>query len=183
MIMVAAGKCRQLGHGRAAELAAPDHQHLVEEPALLEVRQKSGNGLVPFRGELAVMSNDVLVVVPRLTRATPYLNESHPALEQAASDQELPRLRARPVQSTNRFGLAADIKGFGGLALHAVSQLERLDPRLERRIVRASRRMPLVQLREPGRAAAVALADVDASLRMFSISFSISVCLVSMYVP
>ena len=52
-----------------------------------------------------------------------------------------------------------------------------------RRIVRAGRGMSLVEPCEPGRAAAAALPESIASLRMFSISFSMSVCWVSMYVP
>ena len=53
MIVVPAGKCRQLGHGRAAELAAPDHEHLIEEPALLEVRQEMPRWPGPIRRRAA----------------------------------------------------------------------------------------------------------------------------------
>ena len=75
-----------------------------------------------------------------------------------------------------------DIKGFRCLPLHAVGQLERLDPRLERRVVRASRRMMLVQLANQVQLLPL-LFRLNSPLRIFSISFSISVCLVSMYVP
>ena len=55
MVVVAAAQGGQLGDRRAAELAAPDHQHLVEQPALLQVGEERGDGLVPLGGELAVM--------------------------------------------------------------------------------------------------------------------------------
>ena len=43
----ASAQCRVgLDHRRAAELAAPDHQRVVEQPALLEIEDQGGAGPV-----------------------------------------------------------------------------------------------------------------------------------------
>ena len=62
--MVAAVVAAPLDHRRPAELAAPDDQRVVEHPALLEVLDQRGAGLV---GVLAVL----LEVVRRGCRAGP----------------------------------------------------------------------------------------------------------------
>ena len=66
-------RVRQLDRRRAAELAAPDHQRVVEQAALLQVGEQRGDGLVALAGQLAVVDLDVVVVVPRLAlrRARP----------------------------------------------------------------------------------------------------------------
>ena len=45
-----------LGHRRAAELAAPDDQRLVEQAALLEVREQAGDRPVGLAAQLAVVA-------------------------------------------------------------------------------------------------------------------------------
>ena len=47
---------RELDGRRAAELAAADHQRLLEQPALLEVGQQRRDGLVALLAERAVVS-------------------------------------------------------------------------------------------------------------------------------
>ena len=51
-IVVAAGLLACLRDRQPAELAAPDHQRLVEQAALVEVRQQAGDRLVGLAGEL-----------------------------------------------------------------------------------------------------------------------------------
>src|SRR6266487_2082958 len=77
VIVVAAAQRRQLGDGRAAELAAPEHERLVEKTALFQVREKGGDGLVPPGGQTAMIFLQVLVIVPRLAVAGPDLHEAH----------------------------------------------------------------------------------------------------------
>ena len=43
-----------------------------------------------------------------------------------------------PYSVADRLRLAADVERLGRLGLHPVGQLERLDPRLERRVVRGA---------------------------------------------
>ena len=78
---------------------------------------------------------EVVVVVPGLPGAVPDLDEAHAALDQPAGDQDLPRLHAVAVQLADVLRFARDVEGVGRLDLHAVGQLERLDPRLELRVV------------------------------------------------
>ena len=92
-----------------------------------------------------MVGRQVLVIVPGLAGPAPDLDEPHAALEQPAGDQELPGLGARPVHRPDRLGLAADVERLGRLGLHPVGQLERLDPRLERGVVRALGRVQLVE--------------------------------------
>src|SRR5262249_25531177 len=55
-VVVAAG--RALAHGRAAELASPDHQRRVEQAARLEVAQQASDGPVALAAEPAVVLLD-----------------------------------------------------------------------------------------------------------------------------
>ena len=68
MIMVAARESRQLGDGCTAELTAPEYQHLFEQPALFQIGQESGDGLVPFAGELAMVATSGFRGRPRAVR-------------------------------------------------------------------------------------------------------------------
>ena len=63
-IVIAAGLLAGLGDRQPAELAAPDHQGLVEQPALFEVLQQAGDRLIGLAGELLVVALDVDVAVP-----------------------------------------------------------------------------------------------------------------------
>ena len=82
----------------------------------------------------------VAVLVPRLKAAGGVieLHEPDAALHQAARQQALPAedvggLTVDAVEPPGRLGFALlQVKGIGGLALHAKGQLERLDPALKR---------------------------------------------------
>ncbi len=80
--------------GQPAELAAPDHQRLVEQSALVEVRQQAGDRLVGLAGELLVISLDVDVAIPGelvFHAAGVDLDETHASLDQAPGRQALAR--------------------------------------------------------------------------------------------
>jgi hypothetical protein len=62
------------------------------------------------------------------------LDEAHAALEQPAGDEHLPRLHAFAVHLADCLGLARDVECVGGVHLHAVGELKRLDARFERRV-------------------------------------------------
>ena len=94
---------------RPAELAAPDDQRLVQQAALLQVRQQGRDRLVGLPGVVAVVQ-DVAVVVPRLAVAVIDLRHAHAALRQPAGHQagvgELRRRRtsagSRPARGSGR---------------------------------------------------------------------------------
>ena len=69
-------------HRRAAKLAAPDHQRVVEQAAGLEVAQKRGDGPVALAGMGAVVE-DVAVIVPGLVVPVVDLDDANAALDQA----------------------------------------------------------------------------------------------------
>ncbi len=74
---------------------------------------------------------DVVVSVPGLDVAMVELDEPDASLDQAAGDQELPRLDARAIGVLDVLGLLGDVEGVGRHHLHPVSQLEAGDPRLQ----------------------------------------------------
>src|SRR5262249_53957535 len=62
---------------RASKFATEQNKGIVEQAALLEVGHKGGDRTVDFRGMLADVGFDVVVMIPWLTRAMPELHESH----------------------------------------------------------------------------------------------------------
>ena len=99
-----------LDHRRAAELAAPDDQRVVEHPALLQVRDERRTGLVGVCAVVLEVADEVAVLVPGLVED---LHEADSALEQPAGQQagvgerRLARLGAVQVEDVLR--LAADV--------------------------------------------------------------------------
>ena len=76
-----------LGHGRAAELAAPDDQRAVEQAAGLEVGEQGGDRLVDGAGVVLMAGLEVGVLVPAVgphARAE-HLDEPHSAARPAAA--------------------------------------------------------------------------------------------------
>ena len=138
VVMVAAvhlalirARSRQLDGRRAAELAAPDDQRVVEHPALFQILQEGADGLVALPAQLAMTGLEVVVIVPGLSLTVPELDEPHAPLQQPPCGQERSGVNARAVKGADVGGLLADVKRLGRLRLHPVGQLERLDPRLE----------------------------------------------------
>ena len=80
-----------LGHRRPAELAAPDHQRLVEHAALLQVLDQRGRALIDLRGRPLDVLLDAAVMVPV---AVVELDEPHAALGQPPGQQAVGRERA-----------------------------------------------------------------------------------------
>ena len=82
-VMVAA-VVAALHHRRAAEFAAPDDERVVEQPALLQIRDQRGAGLVGVLAVLLEILDEVAVLVPRLVEE---LHEADAALDQPAGEQ------------------------------------------------------------------------------------------------
>ena len=76
-----------LGDRHAAELAAPDDERGVEQPALLEVGQQAGDRLVGFATALAVVVGEGVVRVPLVVAVD--LHEPDAALDQPPGQQAL----------------------------------------------------------------------------------------------
>ena len=82
--MMVAAVVAALDHRRAAELAAPDDQRLVEQAALLEVLDQGGAGLVGVVAVLLEVVDQVAVLVPGFVEE---LHEAHAPLDQPAGQQ------------------------------------------------------------------------------------------------
>ena len=125
---LAAERGVRLDHRRPAELAAPDHQRVVEQPALLEVAHQGGTGAVGLAALRLQTPLDVGVVVPPLVVE---LHEPYPALDQASRQQAVrgerrhPRLDAIIHQRPGR--LLLEVHQLGGARLHAVGHLVGVD--------------------------------------------------------
>ena len=89
---------------------------------------------------------DIIVIVPRLARPVPDLHETHAALDEPPRDQDLSRLGSFTIQLANVLGLAGDVEGIGGVHLHAIGQLERLDARFNLGVLFAPGTVTLVEL-------------------------------------
>ncbi len=79
MVIAAVVVCRHFALAiiGAAEFAAPDHERLVEQPALFEVGNERRGGTVHVHGLAGHFIRQVAVLVPSLVVK---LDEAHPAL-------------------------------------------------------------------------------------------------------
>src|ERR1035441_7003812 len=132
-MMVAAQLAARFGialdHRGAAEFAAPEHQRVFQQAALLEVFDESGAGLVSLTRLIDNALVDFAVVVPAFMEK---LDETDATLDEAAGQQAIHRERRLA-----RFG-AVKLQGlrrlFGNICqlwragLHAVGHLKRVDP-------------------------------------------------------
>ena len=92
VVMIAAdGTLVALRHRRAAELAGPDDQRVVEHAALLEVGDQRRAGLVDFAGAQRQLFLQQAVMIPV---AVVELDEAHAAFGQAAGEQAVRGKRA-----------------------------------------------------------------------------------------
>ena len=119
---------------RSAELAGPDHQCLVEHPALLQVAQQARDRPVRRPAERGV-GVDVPVRVPPAVPAAAVTNLDEPnaALGEAPGQQELPPevvglLLADAVKRQDFVRLGRKIDQLRGGELHSRGQLVRLGP-------------------------------------------------------
>src|SRR5262245_9898208 len=74
---------------------------------------------------------DLLVIVPRLSRAMPELHEAHATLEQPPRDQCLPPVHTVSINIANMLRLPRHIERLRRFRLHAKRQLERFNTRIE----------------------------------------------------
>src|SRR6185312_3659284 len=96
--------------------------------------------------EPTVIHFEIVMIVPRLPRAVPDLDEAHAALDEPPRDENLPRLGSFSIHFADVFRLARDVERVGGVRLHAIRQFEGLDARLELRVLLVLPEMALVEL-------------------------------------
>ena len=73
-----------LDHRRAAEFAAPDDDRVLQQAALLEIRDQRGAGLVGVEGVLLDAGRQVAVLVPGFVEE---LHEADAALDEPPGEQ------------------------------------------------------------------------------------------------
>ena len=130
-----------------AKLTAPPDQRVVEHPALFEIGQESSDRQVHFASVLLVTVLQVGVLIPlHIAVAMTDLNEPHTRLGKSPSHQTHPsEIRVdwvvHPIELQRRRRFAGQVLDFGELRLHPKRQLERIDPRFERRFGAGLREM------------------------------------------
>ena len=122
-------------HG-PAEFAAPDHQRLVEQAALLEILHQGRGSLVRLEALLLQAPRQRVVVVPA---AVEQLHAAHSALDQPAGQQAVAGICARlarvlPVHLHHALRLARKVRQFRHRGLHAVGHFVLCDAVLDLRI-------------------------------------------------
>ena len=124
-----------LGISRAAKLAAPDHQRVVEQPALLEVFDQGGAGLVGVLRLGLDASGQAPVMIPV---AMTKLNEADAAFGQSPRQEAIVRVgrraRFRAVHLQHFFRLFRNVHQLRHAGLHAERQLIIFDVRGDGRI-------------------------------------------------
>ncbi len=127
---------------RAAELRRPDDQHVVEQPAPLQVLDQPGDRLIDLRRQPAVVGH-VAVRVPVAARpGVDQFDEADAALDQPPGDEALPAEPVRAARASGRRARASRrspsrrSSASGISRLHPERRLERLDARREVRVVR-----------------------------------------------
>ena len=83
---------RALRVDRAAELAAPDDQRVVQHTALLQILNQRGRWLVRLQALAANLLRQIAVLIPT---AMEELDEAHAALGQAARQNAVGRVGSR----------------------------------------------------------------------------------------
>src|SRR5262249_40231272 len=122
---------------RAAELAAPDDERIVEQAALLEVADESGGGLVDVAALAADLGGQIAVLVPA---AMEELHEADAALDHAAGEKAVAGEAAVVVTAvdavhlSNVPRLARQVGQLRHRRLHAEGHLILGDTRVDLRI-------------------------------------------------
>ena len=90
-MMLAAFVLSRVVERRPAELCRPDDEHFIEQPTPFQIPEQPGNRLVDVLRQSTVVGHVAMrVPVAATGTSVDQLDEPHPALDQAASDQALP---------------------------------------------------------------------------------------------
>ncbi len=132
-VMVAADGFADLAHRRAAELAPPDHQGVLEQAPGFQVLDQGRAGLVDVAADLVEVAGQGLagdaVVVPV---GVVELDEPHAPLDQPAGEQAVAGERRLAglgaIHSQGLGGLRAQVDQLRGARLHPERHLVGVDP-------------------------------------------------------
>ncbi len=131
-----------------AKFTTPDDQRVVQQSALLEVRNQGCDGLVDILTQFANLSTMVGVGIPRLPITIIKLNEPHTTLDEASSQQATVGKMTRAIRLARLLRLQVNIKRRAGLRLHAECGFHRGDTSVEQGILRTHRLVLGVELIE-----------------------------------
>ena len=139
-----------------AKFARANHQRVLEQTALREVFEQSGERLVGLAREAGVIADEIHVAVPReliLHAAAVNLHEPRAPLHEPPRHEALRRdVRAvrliEPVEFADAFRLLRQIERVRRGGLHAVSQLEAVNARGQFAVGGRRRERGAVELRE-----------------------------------
>ena len=90
------------GDRRAPELAAPDNERLIQQPATFRVTDQRGRGAVHIGAAPSEAFLQVLVVVPLLARPVVHLDVTDAAFDQPSRQQAAIGVRRRSVFGPDR---------------------------------------------------------------------------------
>ena len=145
MMIAAVVLARQfaLAVDRAAELAAPDDQRIVQQPALLQILDQRLAGLIDVAALVRQIAGDIAMLVPAAMKD---LHESHiafghPASQQATGGKRARLLHIRSVHIENVLRFVRDVGQFGHRSLHAKGHFVLGDAGLRFRIADFSERL------------------------------------------
>ena len=112
-----------------AELAAPDDQRFVQQPACLQVLDQAPAGLIDVAALAGQPAADVEVRVPVVVidLHEPHAPLDHPPRQERGVGEGPRLLRLFAVERVGRGGLAGDVGQLGDARLHAEGQLVLLD--------------------------------------------------------
>ena len=124
-MVIASDGVPDFAHRGASELAAPDHEGIIQQPSLFEIDDEGGAGLVHFAAaqlELFVeIINLITVVIPV---GVIELNKAHASFDESAGEQAIAGVggffSGAPVQGEGGLIFAREIHEFRRAGLHAV---------------------------------------------------------------
>ena len=114
-IVIPAGFGPLLSDRQTPEFTTPEHEGVLEKPALVEVLEEGGHRLIGFTGELGMVSEDVAVPIPAALvfhAAGVDLDEANAALDKATCGQAL-------GGEVSAMGLVEPVEALGGLGFTA----------------------------------------------------------------
>src|SRR5262245_49281568 len=138
-VVIPADGFAALAHGRAAELAAPDDERVVEEAALLQIAHERGTGLIHFARYLLESAAEIgaaaAVMIPV---GVVKLDEPDAALDEPSREQTIVReshtARLGAVHLERLPRLTGEIDQLRRACLHAIRHFVRRDARGDLRI-------------------------------------------------
>src|SRR5262249_38451852 len=126
-----------LGGRGAAELAAPDDQGVLQQPACLQVVEEGGDRAVDRDAAPGQILADAAVMIPGIVRrGGEELDATHgpppqPTGQEAVPAEQVGGRLADSVEAPRQWALTLDVEGFRRLPLHAEGQLEGRDTGIE----------------------------------------------------